>query len=194
VSNPGDERGATAFARAVSVALHPLLVFAALAISAAWRLDPDALPRVVAGMAVAAALVWLFVWQRHRAGHWSTVDASRPRERPVLYGMVLATVLAFAAWIGVASPLAVGVVAVVAMLCVAALANRWIKLSLHMASLAFAGMAWLGWWPAAGIAALSLLPLLGWSRLRLARHQLAEVIGGTGLGLAAGMLPWLLSR
>ena len=122
------------------------------------------------------------------------MDASQPRERPLLYGVVLATVLAFVAWIGVASPLAVGVVAVVAMLCVAAIANRWIKLSLHMASLAFAGMAWLGWWPAAGIAALSLLPLLGWSRLRLARHQLAEVIGGTGLGLAAGMLPWLLSR
>ena len=80
-----------------------------------------------------------------------------------------------------------GVVAVIAMLCVAGIANRWIKLSLHMASLAFSGMALLALWPPAGFIALVLLPLLAWSRLRMARHTVPEVIGGSLLGLLAGI-------
>lgn len=74
------------------------------------------------------------------------------------------------------------------MLCVAAFANRWIKLSLHMASLAFAGVALLPLIAPAGVAALALLPLLAWSRLRLGRHRLDEVLGGSALGLVAGLL------
>src|SRR5690606_21580003 len=40
-------------------------------------------------------------------------------------------------------------------------------------------------WPA-GAAAIAMLPLLGWSRLRMARHTLPEVLGGALLGLACG--------
>ena len=178
-----------------SLLLHPFAVFALLTLVAAWRLDPAALSRAMAGMAVVVAIVWAFAWWRWRSGRWSTVDASRAQERPLLYAIALSLAGTYWLWIGGrASAMSAGVLSAIAMLCIAGLANHWIKLSLHMASLAFAGMAWLAWWPAAGIAALSLLPLLGWSRLRLARHQLAEVIGGTGLGLAAGILPWLLSR
>ena len=86
------------------------------------------------------------------------------------------------------SLLASGVLAAVAMLCVAGIANRWIKLSLHMASLAFASVAAWALWPAAAIAALVALPLLGWARLRMARHTLVEVLGGATLGLLAGMV------
>ena len=182
-------------ARVVSIALHPFAVLVVVSLLAAWRLDPASLPRTAIGIAAAVGVVWAFVLQRRRAGHWQTVDASRRGERPLLYLLALMVAAAYWWWMGGrASATSAGILAAIAMLCVAGLANRWIKLSLHMASLAFAGMAWLAWWPAAGIAALSLLPLLGWSRLRLARHQLAEVIGGTGLGLAAGILPWLLSR
>ena len=46
--------------------------------------------------------------------------------------------------------------------------------------------------PPAGIAAIALLPLLGWARLRMARHMLPEVVGGALLGLAFGAVPLLL--
>ena len=177
-------------ARAVSIALHPFVVFAALTLLATWMLDREALPRVVAGLGVAIGAVWVFVWQRVSSGRWGTVDASRPHERPLLYAVVLVVVVGLWAWLGMASPLARGVAAAGTMLALAGLLNRWIKLSLHMASLAFAGAAAWPLSPWLGAASLALLPLLGWSRLHLRRHAWPEVVGGTVLGALAGMATW----
>lgn len=180
-------------ARVVSVALHPFAVLGALALLAAWRLEPSSLPRTAFGIGVAIAIVWGFVLQRRRAGHWLTVDASRPQERPLLYLLALVVAGIYWWWTGGrASSTSVGVLAAMAMLCVAAVANRRIKLSLHLASLAFAGVALLATWRLAGGVALALLPLLGWARLRMARHTLPEIAGGALLGLAFGTLPLAL--
>lgn len=179
-------------ARLISIALHPFVVFVSLTLMAAWRLDPASLPRVVGGMAVVVAVVWVFIWQRHRGGHWGTVDASSKHERPLLYVVLLALMAAYAAWVGRASPLASGVIAIIAMLCIAGIANRWIKLSLHMASLAFCAVGLWSLHRNAAIAACVLLPLLGWARLRMQRHTWPEVVGGMLLGLAAGIVPQLL--
>lgn len=193
MSDPARRFARWPFARVVSVALHPFAVFVMLALAAAWRLDPASLPRTAAGIAAAVAIVWAFVLHQRHTGRWQTVDASRPHERPALYLLALAVAGGYWWWLGGrASTASAGVLAVVAMLCVAGLANRWIKLSLHMASLAFAGVALLGLWPAAGGVALALLPLLGWSRLRMGRHAVAEVLGGTMLGLACGAVPLVL--
>lgn len=176
------------FARWTSILLHPFAVFAALALIAAWRMDPASLPRTAIGMAVAVAIVWAFVLQRRRSGRWGTVDASDRRERPVLYALALAVSLGYWLWLGGRqSVTSNGVLGAVAMLCVAGIANRWIKLSLHMASLAFAAVSLLGVWPPAGVVALASMPLLAWSRLRMARHTMPEVIGGAALGLIAGV-------
>ena len=182
------EASRVALARWTSILLHPFAVFAALALLAAWRLEPASLPRTATGIAVAIGVVWGFVLQRRRSGRWGTVDASHPRERPALYALALAVSLGYWAWLGGReSTVAAGVLVVVAMLFVAAMANRWIKLSLHMASLAFAAAALLALWPVAGVLALALLPLLGWSRLAMGRHRPAEVLGGALLGLLAGV-------
>jgi hypothetical protein len=179
-------------ARLVSVLLHPFVVLVALALAAAWRLDPPGLLRTAVGIAVAVAIVWAFVLHRRRSGRWQNVDASRPHERPALYLVALLVAGGYWWWQGGrGSASSAGVLAVVAMLCAAAVANRWIKLSLHMASLTFAGVALLALWPAAGAATLALLPLLGWSRLRMARHSLPEVLGGAVLGLVCGAAPLL---
>lgn len=175
-------------ARIVSITLHPFAVFAALALFATWRLEPASLPRVMLGMAVMVALMWAFVWQRHRSGHWSTVDASSKHERPALYAVVLILLIAYAAWVGRSSPVAIGVAVVIGMLCLAGIANRWIKLSLHMASLAFAAVALWSLHHVTGTIAFLMLPLLGWSRLAMARHKMAEILGGTVLGLSAGFV------
>jgi membrane-associated phospholipid phosphatase len=74
-----------------------------------------------------------------------------------------------------------------AMLCIAALVNRWIKLSLHVASLAFAGVAAWALSPVFAAVALLLVPALAWARLRMGRHALREVLGGAALGVATGV-------
>ncbi|MDR6992662.1 hypothetical protein [Luteimonas sp. 3794] len=175
-------------ARVVSIVLHPFVVLAALAVLAAWRVDPESLARTALGIGVAIAIVSVFIWQRRRGGHWQTVDASRRQERPLLYALALLVAGAYWLWMGGrASATSSGVLVAVAMLCVAGIANRWIKLSLHMASLAFAGVAAWALLPAASIVALATLPLLGWARLRMARHTWPEVLGGAALGLLSGI-------
>jgi hypothetical protein len=174
-------------ARIVSIVLHPFAAFACLALVAGWVLDRASVSQTAIGIAVAIGIVWAFVLQRRRAGHWQTVDASRRHERPLLYVLALLVTGAYWWWMGGrASATSTGILAAVAMLCIAGIANRWIKLSLHMASLAFAGCVLLRLMPIAGITLLALLPLLGWSRLRMARHTLPEIIAGSLLGLASG--------
>ena len=177
----------TIAARAVSIVLHPFLVLAALALLAAWRVDPASLARTALGIGVAIAIVSVFIWQRRRGGHWQTIDASRRQERPLLYGLALLVAGGYWLWMGGrASATSNGVLAAVAMLCVAGIANRWIKLSLHMASLSFAAVAAWPLWPAAAIVTLATIPLLGWARLKMARHTVPEVLGGIVLGLLSG--------
>lgn len=177
----------TTAARAVSIVLHPFVALATLALLAAWRVDPASLVRSALGIGAAIAIVSVFIWQRRRGGHWQTVDASRRQERPLLYALALLVAGAYWLWMGGrASATSNGVLAAVAMLCIAGIANRRIKLSLHMASLSFAGVAAWPLWPAASIVALAALPLLGWARLRMARHTVPEVLGGTALGLITG--------
>lgn len=173
------------FARWISIVLHPFAVFIALTMVSVRVLAPQAFWSAVCGVAAAVSVSWAFVVQRRRSGRWSTVDASHRSERPLLYAVLL-VVLAICWWWmrERAAPMGQGILAVAAMLVAAALLNRWIKLSLHMASLAFAGVSLFSLRPALATVALLLLPLLAWSRLKLARHTLAEVIGGTLLGAA----------
>ncbi|MEN4904098.1 hypothetical protein [Luteimonas sp. TWI1437] len=176
-------------ARLVSIALHPFVVFAALALLAAWRADPASLGRTALGLVAGVAIVAAFIWQRRRGGHWETVDASRRQERPLLYALLLVVAGGYWLWMGGrGASTSAGVLAAVLMLCVAGLANRWIKLSLHMASLAFAAVALWPLLPTVSVAGLLALPMLGWSRLRLARHTWPETIGGTALGVVTGLV------
>lgn len=175
-------------ARIVSIALHPFVVFATLALLAAWRADPASLGRTALGLVAGVAIVAAFIWQRRRGGHWETVDASRRQERPLLYALLLVVAGGYWLWMGGrGSASSTGVLAAALMLCAAGLANRWIKLSLHMASLAFAAVAIWPLLPAVSVAGLLALPVLGWSRLRLGRHTWSETIGGTALGLVTGL-------
>ena len=187
MSEPPPQGVSLQVARALSIVLHPFVVFAILALVAAWRLDPGSMLRTAVGIAIAIAIVWMFVLQRRRAGHWQTVDASRPQERPLLYLLALLVAGTYWWWMGGrASATSTGILAAVVMLCIAGLANRWIKLSLHMASLAFAGCVLLQIAPLSGIVMLALLPLLAWARLRMARHNWPEVGGGALLGVLCG--------
>jgi hypothetical protein len=180
------------FARWVSILLHPFVVFIGLTMLSARALAPQALGPSLIGVALAVIVTGAFVAQRRHGGHWGTVDASHRSERPVLYAVLLMVLAICWWWMRERAPaLAPGIVAVAAMLVVAALCNRWIKLSLHMASLTFAAVSLSALsWPWALVATAS-LPLLGWARVRMARHTMAEVIGGTVLGAVAALaLQW----
>lgn len=176
-------------ARWISIVLHPFLVFAAFSLLATAKLAPEQWLRMAVGIALAIICVAIYISWRWKRGDWQTIDASDKANRPGLYLLLLVVCALLSLWLGgPVNPTGKGVLVVLMMLMIAAIANRWIKLSLHMASLAYTVPVLWMLWPPVGVAAAVLLPLLAWSRLKMQRHRLSEVVGGTVLGLLAGLL------
>ena len=185
----------TFFARFLSIAVHPFVVLALLLL----LLHADQTPlKVVQTMAAFAGLVvlpvGLLAWYAQATGRWRTVDASDKADRPLLFLVLGLVLLAMGTYFGLvehARAAVRGCVVSGAMMLVAFLLNRWVKLSLHVACAAFCGVLLASAGFRAGWLLLGCLPALMWSRVALARHLPAETIGGLILGAAgAGCLVW----
>lgn len=117
------------------------------------------------------------------------MDASDKRERASLYALILPVILVLALWqAGWASVTGRALLYFALALMLAWLGNRRLKTSLHLLGLGFAvPVAW-QLQPLVGMLLAACLPWLAASRLALGRHTLPEVLAGSGLGLAAGVL------
>lgn len=182
----------TRLAWAVSTALHPFVSSVVLVGAAAWprASRAQASSAVLAVLAAIVPVAILMVVQVRR-GRWENADASNVAERPILYAVALAGLSAVVGWFTVRDPASFflrGASTVLVMLVVAALAMRWVKVSLHVAFVALAATVLTLSGSAAGYALIPAVPAVAWSRLVLARHSVAELICGAALGLAAGAL------
>jgi hypothetical protein len=180
-----------AVARAVSILGHPMLVLplVMLALSAGTGRTGDALWMGL-GFVVFAAVVMAYSKHKVMRGQWTHVDASNHDERKslnrfLLLALLVSAVLSVAT--GMPRELAWGLALSAAMVAVAMLTARWCKLSLHMAFVVFAvfllGTA--SWW--AALAGAAFAAAVAWSRLRLQRHVLRDLVAGAGTGAFAGM-------
>ncbi|HEU0208203.1 MAG TPA: hypothetical protein VFQ78_04410, partial [Candidatus Udaeobacter sp.] len=137
----------------------------------------------------------IFIWNRYSSGHWETVDASAPKDRPALYTAAFVLLIPIGIYFGLrerSTEMVRGLAAVAILIGILAGANRWIKLSVHVTLASFATIIILRLAAGLGAALLLFLPFLAWSRLVLARHKPAEVGGGFLLGLIIGELTrWL---
>jgi len=180
----------TLLARLLSILGHPaLLMPAAVAWAAHDRGAPVAVLLAAVGVSSGlAAIVGVYSLAQVRAGRWAHVDASAPHERRTLVRFV--SVLAFGAaaalWLaGQPAVLVAGLLAAGALLVCARLTRRWLKLSLHAAFAMFAAtLLWPDLLPF-GLA-LAVAAAVAWSRCRLGRHTVPEVLAGLLAGAAAG--------
>ena len=181
----------TVAARALSVLGHPALLMPVSVILAAAT--KNAPPRVLYAAAAAAVFVAVSVvvysLVQVRAGRWSHVDASIPRERSQLNFFLAFLLFGGAAllwWSGQPRPIFTGLAVGGALVGFALALRGWLKVSLHAAFAVFAASLL---WPSLPAVALVLLLAAGvsWSRLVLRRHTLQEV----GVGLLAGGLAGL---
>ena len=179
-------------ARWVSILGHPFVMVALLVAVPAMRQSSGKPVQAVLVAAIAAVVpIAVLMFLQVRRGRWSSVDASRPSERPVLFLIAVAGLVAALAWLLWNDPksfLVRGMLVVAAFLLLAAFLTRWVKLSLHVA---FAGLAattlsLLG--TPIGYALLAVVPLVFWSRLVLGRHRVPELLVGLVLGVITGIV------
>lgn len=183
-----------AFARAVSIFGHPMLVLP-LAVLALSRTGGDGVGAwwLALGFGLFAAVVMAYSWWQVRRGRWRHVDASASHERGSLNRFLLVALSAGAGLAAVLAPqreLALGLGLSAGLIAVAMLTARWCKLSLHMAFAVFAAsLLWgLGWEYAAAGAAFA--AAIAWSRLALRRHTPGDLLAGLAAGMLAGLAFW----
>jgi hypothetical protein len=180
-----------ALARWISIAGHPFSFTALLVVVAgSKRYGVGEAMRLIGLTSIVLIIpLWIFMWRKWRSGRWQTVDASDRADRPAFYGVALLLLgLLMSCYVvaGGWSFMLRGSAAVAVLLGLAAVLNRWIKLSNHVAFAMFTGILLsrlaLGW----GLGVLVLVPFVAWSRLALSRHTSHEVLGGMVLGALVG--------
>ena len=181
-----------AFARSVSILGHPLATLpAALALTTALqRHDPAGALRIAAGALAVGVVVMFASWRRVRSGRWAHVDASAPGERRdlnrgLLVGLSIAALVAWGVAHDTVTALALALGA--ALIALALLTARVWTLSLHVAFAVFAAVLLRPSGMMVLVAGLAFAALIGWSRLRLARHRPRDLVAGTLAGAAAGL-------
>ena len=141
------------------------------------------------GFIVFAAVVMAYSKHQVRRGQWVHVDASNQEERKSLNRFLLVALLvsaALAVFTGMPRELALGLGLSAAMVAMAMLTARWCKLSLHMAFVVFAVfLLYAVSWKAA-LFGLAFAAAVAWSRLRLQRHVVRDLLAGTCTGAVAG--------
>ena len=177
-------------ARVVSIVGHPIvLVLVAALIVASTRGATLQQLQLVGGALVALGVIVLgFSWLQVRAGRWSHVDASVRSERSALnvFLVVLCSLSAMLLWfLTRRQSMSVALALSGALVLVALLLARWVKVPLHAAFAAFATTLL---WPITLAVAGGVLVTAAvvWSRLVLQRHVAADVMTGVLLGVAAG--------
>ena len=176
----------------MSIIVHPFVTTLLLVAVVELRRGPSAAARSVATVALLLVLPLAVLMLRQvRRGHWGTVDASHPRERPALYAVGGAALLALLAYLTATSPdspLVRGAGGTLAMVAVCGLATVWIKVSLHVAVAALAATVLLQLGSPVGWMLALLLPVLAWSRVTMGRHRWREVAAGSVIGAIAGVM------
>ena len=192
-SRRSDPASSVIFARWVSWIGHPL-VFISLSIAiiivlrAANRTGLTLLLTLLVTVILPMAL--LLFWGT-RSGRWSDPDVSIRAERAQFYpwAIPISGAAVIALWLLRAPAFAMrGALVTLLLLIIAALINFGIKLSLHALFAFYSAVILFAVNPVAGTIAFILASLVFWSRLYLRRHDLLEMLVGTSLGLAGGVV------
>jgi len=185
-------KSATRFARAVSWMAHPLVfVTVSVGIVVVSQLTRrDALSVLLVLFVSVILPTALLLFGGVRSGHWSDADISVRTERKRFYPVIipLLAIGIVALWSLRASNFVLrGALVTFALFIVAAIANFRIKLSLHALFAFYCSVILFRINPLFGGIAFALAITLFWSRLYLQRHDVAEMLIGTLLGLGGGI-------
>jgi hypothetical protein len=174
-------------ARIISWIGHPLVfVSGSVAIIVFFRLANRVGVSVLIALILAVVLPTLLLLIRGvRSGRWSDADVSVQSERVHFYPRaILLSAGGVVALLFLHAPTSIvrGALVTLALLIIAAVINRYLKISLHAMFAFYCAVILFGIGWVAGTVALLLAILVFWSRLHLRRHALADVVLGMIVG------------
>ena len=179
-------------ARGVSILAHPFVMVALLVAVPAMRQSSGHVVQSVLLVMIAVVVpIAVLMFRQVRRGRWSDADASKPSERPILFMVALAGLVAALAWLLLNDPqsfLVRGMLVAAAFLLLAALLTRWVKLSLHVAFAALTATTLCLLGSPVGYVLIAMVPVIFWSRIALARHRVHELLVGLVLGVLTGIV------
>jgi hypothetical protein len=183
-------------ARFISIIAHPFVLLPLLIFLPQYQRDRSGASRsTFAFIAIVLVPLAVLIWRSVASGQWRTVDASDKTDRPSLYIsslLVSGAAAVYFYFVDHSPALSRGCITAGAMILVAFVLNRWIKISLHLVFASFCGLLLARVRLEYGLPILALVPALIWSRLILSRHLLSETLGGVILGVGgAACLIWL---
>lgn len=184
---------ATRIARAISWAGHPLVfVSVAVAIVVATQLAARAAFPILATLFLSVILpTAILLVSRVRTGRWQDADVSVREERKRFYPWAIgfSALGTTISWL-IGGPVFIlrGGVVTLVLFVLAALANLYLKISLHILFAAYCTVIMFRINRTCGTAALILCGLVFWARLFLARHTVIEALAGAVLGTAGGLV------
>jgi hypothetical protein len=179
-------------ARWVSILAHPFVMVALLVAVPAMRQSAGTTVQSVLLVVIAVVVpLAVLMFRQVRRGRWSNADASKPSERPVLFLVALAGLVAALGWLLLYDPqsfLVRGMLIAAGFLLLAALITRWVKLSLHVAFAALTATTLFLLGSAVGYPLIAMIPVVFWSRIALGRHRVHELLVGLVLGILTGIV------
>lgn len=176
----------TTLARILSIAGHPFLLIP-LMVAVATR---NWVWTVIVGAVTILPLLAITL-RNVRRGVWSDHDVSSREQRSGLYRAILPLlgISALLLWLMDASPRMMrGFAAAAVMLAIGLLANRFLKISLHMMAAAFCAVTIVRIYPNSIYAIVPFVAAIAWSRRKLDRHTWTEIFAGLAIGGAAAFI------
>lgn len=145
--------------------------------------------------ALFAFAIFTFEYYGVKMGYFSNFDVSRRTQRGPLFTFVIVALLLFIFMLIVLKgplQLILGASCLCVSILVLSIVNMKIKASIHVAGISafllsmgiiYGGYVYFG---------LFLIPVIGWSRVKIHRHTIPEVLMGAGLGIFLTLLSYLV--
>jgi membrane-associated phospholipid phosphatase len=179
------------FSRVVSIVGHPLLTAALFTVFLTSRLFNG--PQAVGSTLIIVGLIILpIAWWNYRntrRGNYTNFDVSIRSQRHSFYRVSIGLfgLATLALWLtGQPVTLLYGMGFALLLVVLSALANLYIKASLHTSVSVFLSLALMTLYPNSGAILLGFSVLVALSRVALKRHTPAEIGAGAIIGLIAG--------
>ncbi|MBI2031315.1 MAG: hypothetical protein HYT08_01750 [Candidatus Levybacteria bacterium] len=141
--------------------------------------------------------VVLFVIAGTFLGVFSDFDVSKKEQRPLLFffsGLVTFFYLASLFVLNGPKILFIAIFAIILGIIVLGIANQWIKVSIHTATVSALSISlailYGGWF----ILSLVLIPIMAWSRIKIKKHTPTEAVTGGVLGTIITIIVYIIAK